>query len=237
MHDMRTLPHIVHFFGKEYDVTKGRDGMMILPEREFTVSKLDVTAQEVLEWVNRETGTSDVFLYYTFVERMTRIGVFVGALSFALFLVVKLVFACRRNPSLIAAVGLFIHYIATSGVFYNILQGMQWVGVDSQGNYQFVLNTARGQFLGEGLVMSALICGSGLSLFAASRIPYTDFGKTASPDILMYLLLTLVLVSVLSLQAVIQVYTAKVGWYSDTSFYPPPWYRQGPLRVDQGNTF
>lgn len=234
---MQTLPHIVHFHGKQYDVKKDKSGAYQLPDREFSISKLDITSQELLDWVNKELSVTDVNLFYTTFEKLSRLGVFVTVASLIVYLAVKLVFACRSNPSLIAVVGLFIHYIATSGVFYNILQGMQWVGIDQNGNYQFVLNTARGQFLGEGLFMSALIAGSGLSLFAASRIPYTEFARKASTDLLMYLMLTLVLASIVCLHVVIQVYTAKVGWYSDQSFYPPAFYRKGPLRVDQGNTF
>ena len=238
MHDMRTLPHIVHFMGSSLDLRSTNSYISALPDREFPITKLDVSSKEVLDWVNRETKMSDVVLYYTLSERLSRIGLILSVIIGLSILLVKLVIACRKNTTLIAIIGLFIHYIATSGLFYNVLQGMQFVGYEADGvTVQWILNSARGQYLGEGLMMSGLICMSGLSLFAASRIPYTEFGRKASSDIIMYMMLMLLIVSILAVHAVIQVYTAKVGWYSDTSFYPPEWYRRGPLRHDQGNSF
>ena len=237
LHKIETLPHILHYYGPKYTVSApGADGVVHMPNRKFNIVKLDLKPQELLDWVNAESHNS-VDLYYTAAEKLMKLATTIVALVALVFIAIKTVLLCRRKPIVIALVALFIHYIATSGLFYNILHGMQWAGVGHGGVPQYVFTGSRGQYLGEGLAMSALTVISGVSLFVASRLPYTNYAKKANPNHLTYVLLGLIVVSTASMYTVVVVYVMKMGWYSDASFKPPGNYRTGPLRVDQGNTF
>ena len=158
-------------------------------------------------------------------------------LVIAITLVGNLIMACRRNTVLISIIAIMIHYIATSGIFFNIQHGMRWSGVGRDGLPEFIMVGGRGQYLGEGMTMSGLTVLSGVSLFLASRLPYTAYAKRVDPDRLTYLLLTLVAISGICVYIVLGAYITKMGWYSDASMQPPPYYRRGPLRIDQGNSF
>jgi hypothetical protein len=234
---MKTLPHLIHLHRDEIQFEKMKSGRIGLPTRGiYQITKVDVSGGEFLAYVNKVMNW-DVKLYYTPFERVLR-GVFVIGVAVGLvWLVVRLVFLARERPVVIPVIGLIIHYISTSGLFYNILQGMSWAGRDQNGNFIFVMGSARGQYLGEGLSMSGLTVICGLSLLAAARLPYTDYAKRVDANKLTWILISLLLVSGISLYTVLSVYSVKVGWYQDPSFNPPAWYRTGPLRVDQGNTF
>lgn len=236
LHNLNTLPHIVHVNSDRSPFVMGPSGNLDIPNRKFPITKLEVTGQEMLDWVNKETK-SDVPLYHTPAEKLARLAMLIGVLVGLVFGAFKLVILSRRKPSVIAIVGLFIYYVSTSGIFYNLLHGMAWVGVGQGGATQYLFQGARGQYLGEGLSMSALTVISGVSLYFASRLPYSDFAKRAEPNTLATRMLVLVVISAACLYAVIGVYILKVGWYSEATMLPPAWYRQGPLRVDQGNTF
>jgi hypothetical protein len=237
MHGMTTLPHIVHIEGGKYEVSGGKDGILRLPERMFPVVKLDISPREILDWINKETSNKDIGLYMSPQEKAMRwVLILVGAIA-VIAAGVQIILVCRRRPGVIAVVGLIIHYIATSGIFYNLLQGMQWMGRDPQGGLLFIMNNARGQYLAEGLTMSALTICSGLSLFAASRLPFTERGRKMDASQMMYAMGTLVGVSIMTMTVVILAYIQKAGWYSANEFAPPEHYRRGPLRIDQGNSF
>ena len=233
---MTTLPHIVHYDGKKYEARKKGDSY-ILPNREYTITKLNVRAQEILDWVNQEVGGEGVKMFVGTVEKLTNLASVITAIVSLIYIAYKLIILCRRNYHYIVGIALLIYYISTSGLFYNILQGMQWVGTDNNGNTAFFMGTVRGQFLAEGLTMSGLTVLSGMSLFAASRLPFTDAGRKMDANRLAYYLIGLILVSTACMYIVIYSYVFKTGWYSSSDFAPPAHYRRGPLRVDQGNTY
>ena len=233
---MTTLPHIVRYDGKQYEAKKKGDGFT-LPNRAYAITKLNVKAQELLDWVNQEVGGEAVKLYVGSLEKIANLLTVVAVIVSVLFFAFKLILVCRRNYHYIVGIALLIYYISTSGLFYNILQGMQWVGKDNQGNTAFFMGTVRGQFLAEGLTMSGLTLLSGMSLFGASRLPFTERGRKMDPNKLAYYLIGLILVSTACMYIVIYSYVFKTGWYSSSDFAPPAHYRRGPLRVDQGNTY
>ena len=236
LHNINTLPHVVHANGWDSDFSLSPVGVSQFPARRFNIQKPETTAQELLDWVNRET-VNEVALYFTPSEKVAQVASMLCLAVAAVSVAVWLVTLCRRKPSAIAVIALIIHYVATSGIFYNLLHGMSMFGIGQGGSVQFLFAGPRGQFLGEGLSMSALTVISGVCLFWAARLPYTEFARKTSPNKLAYSLLALVGTSTICLYAVLGVYIMKVGWYSEASMYPPPWYRRGPLRIDQGNTF
>ena len=237
MHQMTTLPHIVRFDGAKLEAKKKGDGY-VLPGREFAITKLNVRAQEVLDWINQEVGGGEaVKLYMSTTEKVLNLLSLLVLIVSVIYIAFKLIILCRRNYQYIVGIALLIYYISTSGLFYNILQGMQWVGTDPHGNTAFFMGTVRGQFLGEGLTMSGLTVLSGMSLFAASRLPFTEKGRTMDPNKLAYYLIGLLAISTACMYIVIYSYVFKTGWYSSSEFAPPAHYRRGPLRVDQGNTY
>lgn len=236
LHNVNTLPHIVHANGWDSEFHLSPVGIMQFPTRRFNIQRPETSAQDILDWVNSETG-NDVGMYYTPVEKATRVGTVLGIVALGILVLYKLIMLCRRKPSAIAVIALIVHYVATSGIFYNLLHGMSLVGTGPGGTIQFIFAGPRGQFLGEGMTMSALTVTSGITLFAAARLPYTEFARKADPNKLAYSLLFLVGVSAACVYIVLNVYVIKVGWYSEPSMFPPPWYRRGPLRVDQGNAF
>lgn len=236
MHRMSRAPNLHRYYKSEFDGARSVTGEIQPSSRKFMWSKPEMPVDELLEWMNSETN-SQVEVYFSTGEKVGRILMGLTLIASAVVLVVRLVVSCRRNSVLIAIVALGIHFIATSGIFYNIIHGMQWAGTDQKGESQFLMPTARGQFLGEGLVMSGLVVSSGVSLFTAARLPYTEYARKADPNKLTYLLLGLVGVAAFCVSTVISSYVSKMGWYSEATMFPPPWYRSGPLRVDQGNTF
>ena len=124
IHNLNTLPHIVRVNGDVSDVSQLPTGILNMPPRKFGIVKLDVTAQEILDWVNREVG-KEVPLYYTQTEKLFRLVAILAVVAGIVICAFKLVMLCRQKPSVIAFVALFIYYISTSGIFYNLLHGMQ----------------------------------------------------------------------------------------------------------------
>ena len=236
LHQMTTLPHIIHYDGKRYEAKKKGDGYT-LPNREFPITKLNVKPQEILDWVNQEVGGEGVKVYVSAMEKLSSLVSLVVLIASVIYIVYKLIILCRRSYHYIVGIALLIYYISTSGLFYNILQGMQWVGTDQNGNTAFFMGTVRGQFLAEGLTMSGLSVLSGMTLFAASRLPFTETGRKMDANRLAYYLIGMILVSTACMYIVIYSYVFKTGWYSSSEFAPPAHYRRGPLRVDQGNTY
>jgi len=237
MHQMTTLPHIFHFHGRDLDVRRVSDDHYMLPDREFPISKANVSPQDVLDWVNKETNNRTVKLHFSVYEKISGLILIIGVIASVVFVGIKVILACRRSPTVIIGLALLVYYISTSGLFYNILQGMNWMGTDQNGRPVFLMGTPRGQFLGEGLVMSALIVLSGMSMFVASRFPYTERAKKMDPNDLAYTLIGIIVLSIACMYIVIGSYVQKAGWYSSSDFTPPPHYRMGPLRVDQGNSY
>jgi hypothetical protein len=237
LHQMTTLPHIYHLHGSDLDVRRITEEFVQLPDREYPISKPSTSPQEILDWVNRETNNKDVKIHYYVSERLSNLIILVLCIAAVTTIGIKLVLICRRNPIVIVALALLVYYISTSGLFYNILQGMNWVGRDEQGRAVFLMGTPRGQFLAEGLTMSALSVLSGMSMFIAARFPYTIRAQKMNPNDLAYFLIGILVFSIACMYIVIGSYVQKAGWYSSHDFAPPPYYRRGPLRVDQGNSF
>ena len=200
------------------------------PRDTFPITKLDPAPSDLLEWVNNQCK-STVRLYFTMGERLKHFLVFACAGLGLLFLAFWLVIQARKRKWVLVTVPLLIQYISTSGLFYNIMNGIQWTGPDGS----FVMKYGRGQFLGEGLAMSLVISLSGLALLAAVRLPVIAEGKISS-NMISFGMLGLAGLGFLGVNVVLGVYKLKTGWYSEPPFFPPHGFKTGPVRVDQGNS-
>ena len=234
LHGIKHMPLIVHV-NHQTALIKKKSGELQFRERDqFAITKLDPPAGDLLEWANGQSGKS-VRLYFTPGERFQHL-LFVSLVLVALgTTAVGLVLQCRKRRWLVITLPVLIQYVATSGIFFNMLNHMHMFGPDGA----WILQSPRGQYLGEGLAMSGLMVGGGLSLLLAIRLPWlvsADFcAKHAT--VLAVATTALIAVAIAAVMTMLNVYRIKTGWYQDPPFFPPDWFKRGPVRIDQGNSF
>ncbi|KAF4706375.1 hypothetical protein FOZ62_002133, partial [Perkinsus olseni] len=142
-------------------------------------------------------------------------------------------YAARRWPIVCVVAALLIEMISTSGIFYNLLNGMVLVGKDRNGEPEYIMRGFRGQYLGEGLFCSSMMIVSGLSLLVAARAPYWVNSRIKSR----FLSLAFLGLSLISGWSVWQCYKYKTGMYSSPGWLPQPGAKRGSIRNDQGFSF
>lgn len=234
LHGMKHVPAI-STFDHDRSFLKKKDGSLtIKPKDTFPIIKQDPQPNELLDWVNIQIGGgSAVRLRVPLTDKLA------FAFQLASYLILFAAFAfwlavqVRKRKWLLVTIPLLLQYISTSGLFYNVIQGsMNLVGRDGS----WILKSSRGQHLGEGLAMSACMSFTGLALLAAVKLPNSSLGKRMNADALSVVMVLLALIGSVMIAGVLDVYKLKTGWYQSPPFFPPAWYRKGPLRVDQGNS-
>ena len=234
LHGIKQMPMVVHV-DQQTALVKRKSGELLFKERDqFPITKLDPPAHELLDWANGQSSHS-VRLFFSLSERIQH-AVFVVLVVMGLgTTAVGLLIQCRKRRWLVATLPVIIQFIATSGIFFNLLNGMQMFGPDGS----WVLRSARGQYLSEGLSMSGLMVGGGLCLLLATRLPWLvpENFRTTQAGVLAASMTSLTAVAVVAVMVMLHVYRLKTGWYQDPPFFPPEWFKRGPVRVDQGNSF
>ena len=136
------------------------------------------------------------------------------------------------SPILWVTGSMFVIIICMGGIVYNILHGAPFAKYDRDGNIvEFIHTGQRGQYAGEGVLMSILFVLGGTILYSfiwLNGIPGYAQHKIAS--------FVAVVVLILIVQIIFSIYRIKARWYYPT-FLPPISYVRGPLINDQGNSF
>jgi len=237
LHNVQRLPMIVHTSSATTFIKKKNGSLLFRPKDQFSIRRIDHTVDELISWANTQTGNKEnVPVYYTTYERSQWIAVVIFSVIGLIFLAVLIVIKCRKHSWLVAMLALLVQYVSTSGIFYNILQGWLFSGVDNSGKPQFIMPGTRGQYLSEGLFMAGLTIISGLCLLGAARLPYTGLGRKLEKSIGVIQTI-LIFTSISCYFGVFQGYKIKSGWYQVPDMLPPSNFKTGPAWVDQGNSF
>jgi hypothetical protein len=125
--------------------------------------------------------------------------------------------------------------ICTGGVVYSIIHNVPWFKFerDEFGKVfvsEYFMRGQRGQWAGEGYIVSVLVAITGIILIFLSRVNKI-FTKSFHKRVA--ILAGVVAVWILT-QLILVCYQFKSPWYGPT-FFPPGHYQRGPLMADQGN--
>ena len=234
LHGMKHVPAISTFDQERSFLKKKNGALTIKPKDTFPILKQDPHPNELLDWVNVQIGGgSAVRLRVPLADKLAFAFQFASYLilfsAFAFWLAVQV----RKRKWLLITIPLLLQYISTSGLFYNVIQGsMNLFGKDGS----WILKSSRGQHLAEGLAMSACMSFTGLALLAAVKLPNSAIGKRMNADGVSIVMIVLAVIGSVMIAGVLDVYKLKTGWYQSPPFFPPSYYRRGPLMVDQGNS-
>ena len=136
------------------------------------------------------------------------------------------------NPILWVIGSMLVVIICMGGIVYNILHGTPFAKYDRDGNIvEFIHTGQRSQYAGEGVLLSSLFVLGGTLLYSfnwLNRVRGYAQHKMAS--------FTAIIFTVLVVRIIFSIYRIKARWYNPT-FFPPGNYVQGPLILDQGNSF
>ena len=136
------------------------------------------------------------------------------------------------SPILWVVCSMLVVIICMGGIVYNILHGTPFAKYDRDGNIvEFIHTGQRSQYAGEGVLMSSLFVLGGTMLYSFNWLnSVRGYGqhKIASFAVIIFI--------VLVVRIIFSIYRIKARWYNPT-FFPPGHYVQGPLILDQGNSF
>ena len=128
-----------------------------------------------------------------------------------------------------------VYVICTGGIVYGMLNSMPWFKFE-RNEYgsivitEYFMRGQRGQWAGEGYIVSVLSTCIGLTYLFLNKIREVFNDKSK--------LRIAVFVSVAAIwimqQLLLMAYRIKSPWYNPT-FDPPDYYQRGSLLADQGN--
>lgn len=153
---------------------------------------------------------------------------FISVAAAGVFIYTKLKFIWT-NWAVWLVGSLLIYITCVSGVIYDILHDVPFVGRDrNTGEVVIFAEGNREQYGAEGLVISTMIVFIGILFVSIIVMGQKLDRKISLPGSMIALLLIYYLVASLE-----SVYKSK-GWYGP-SFSPPEGYLTGPITRDQGN--
>lgn len=186
-----------------------------------------VTTHKMLEFINKRTER-DVIYKPTLSTMLTTFFGFISVAAAGVFIYTKLKFIWT-NWAVWLVGSLLIYITCVSGVIYDILHDVPFVGRDrNTGEVVIFAEGNREQYGAEGLVISTMIVFIGILFVSIIVMGQKLDRKISLPGSMIALLLIYYLVSSLE-----SVYKSK-GWYGP-SFSPPEGYLTGPITRDQGN--
>ena len=190
----------------------------------------EITDEKILKFVNEKTERK-VELKFSFTEivfpYVAGASAIIGLL-YLVFLIKTNVF----NAKLWWVFGMVVYIVCMGGAVYDLIHGAQLLGFDEKtGENEYVLSGARSQYILEGFFMSFLISLSGIAFLCINFSAYLKKMWLQRMTGIFFIGLFMC-----SIFYVTEIYKSKVTWYTP-SFTPPAHYKQGPLIVDQGNSF
>lgn len=121
-----------------------------------------------------------------------------------------------------------IYVVCVSGVVYDIIHDVPFVGRNQQGEAEIFTSGTREQYGAEGVVISLTIMSIGLLFVSIPLVSKRVEGAQAR--VWGLIAISLILFLTMSLEGI---YKSK-SWYGP-SFFPPADYSRGPISRDQGN--
>ncbi|KAF4685464.1 tumor suppressor candidate 3 [Perkinsus olseni] len=232
IHGFKSVPHLVHLHeGSKLKHRKSSMEYRIPPAETYHQTQLEPPVGEILDWMNTKTGRH-VEVYVSRHDRLMHTFKLASLAVAAVALLLYGLYAARKWSIVCVIAALFIEMISTSGIFYNMLNGMVLVGKGRNGEPEYIMRGFRGQYLGEGLFCSSMMIVSGLSLLVAARAPYWINSRKSR-----FLSLAFLGLSLVSGWSVWQCYKYKTGMYSSPGWFPQPGAKHGSIRNDQGFSF
>jgi len=230
-HNFKTVPYITVSLQKQKrseleDFYKEEDRWLVNGNEIYEASK-------IIEFLDKRLGTSTK-LQYPFSVVIQRNLVFMG-IVFGLMWAMKFIRQLLLMPQVWFAGAITTFFICTGGIVYSIIHGVPWFKFDRDefGKVfisEYFMRGQRGQWAGEGYIVSFLVVMSGLGFIFLMRIQ--DYFKDSLKQRMA--ILGGIMVIYLLNQGILICYQIKSPWYGPT-FMPPAHYMRGPLMNDQGN--
>ncbi len=136
------------------------------------------------------------------------------------------------SPKLWLVASFIVYIVCIGGIVYNILRGTPFAGYYRNGTIkQYISRERRGQYIGEGLLMSSVFVIGGTAFYSFNWI-----AKIENMWLNKLFCAFAIFLIIAVLRICENVYKIKAKWYGP-QFFPPGHYVHGPLMKDQGNSF
>ena len=178
---------------------------------------------------------TDVKLKVTFFK-IARDNLMLVIVIAMLFNLVKYAYNFLLNQWVWFAIAIGVYVVCTGGLIYSMLNNMPWFKFE-RGEFggisitEYFMRGQRGQWAGEGYIISVLVTIIGLGYLYLIKIHEYMDDKSQMRVAVMICLASLFMMQNLLVMA----YRIKSPWYNPT-FMPPAYYGTGTLLEDQGNT-
>jgi oligosaccharyltransferase complex subunit gamma len=221
-----TTPHNLKFneFGEAY-IKYDEDYIISYKEK----SK-NIYALKMMEFANAKSQRK-------FILKKNPYDFLVYFLSFVglIFIGIFIYKHCRYillSPILWISCSIFVYLSCVGGVVYNLIRNVPFAEYDKNGNMVRFFNPKRkGQYAGEGILMSCLFILGGTLLY--SLVWVNKIKGLILKNVLGYLILIII---VLEFHLIIYLFGFKSAGYK-IQFYPPKKYIKGSFFKEQGNSF
>eukprot|EP00397_Hematodinium_sp_SG-2012_P037286 GEMP01040388.1.p1 GENE.GEMP01040388.1~~GEMP01040388.1.p1 ORF type:complete len:481 (+),score=102.92 GEMP01040388.1:48-1490(+) len=234
VHKFDVVPKLVHARSKSF--TRRQTVFRFRAANTFRDTSL-WPKQDVLDWVNGITGRGvreQIDIFKMLMRMLPLFGILIAGLV-TVFVGAQVV---RRFPWLMVIAVMIVQWLGCSGLTFNIINGIKWGTPDN-----YFSDSMRSQFLGEGLLCSGMMTGSGLLLVVAAYLngkEYRENDKYAGKKIALAngVAMIAIIGAAACVQIVMNIYSSfKAPWYRETPFMPPNDYMIGPLIADRRNSF
>ena len=151
---------------------------------------------------------------------------------------IKTVYPILMNQWVWFGVAITVFVICTGGIVFSILNQMPWFRFERNefGSVvigEYFMRGQRGQYAGEGYIVSFLTTFVGLLYLYLSKLE--SWIPTGSDKSTLRMAVMIILIIIwMGEQALLMAYRIKSPWYNPT-FLPPGYYQKGSLSEDQGN--
>jgi len=231
-HSFNTVPYLA-----VSSMNLKRDANMesfLKEEDKWLVSNNEVyDAQMQINFVNNHLAT-DVQLKFTFATIVLKN--FLGmSILLAFATLVKYLYSFLLNQYVWFGVAMSVYVICTGGLVYSMLNSMPWFKFEKNeyGSIvvtEYFMRGQRGQWAGEGYIISVLSTFIGLTYLFLNKIREVFNDKS---KLRMAVFISVAAIWIMQ-QLLLMAYRIKSPWYNPT-FDPPDYYQRGSLLKDQGN--
>lgn len=231
-HGFTTVPYLaVSAMDLKRDASKGK---FYATDDQWLVNSQEVFgATKLIDWVNNHLKT-DVSLKIPFSEIVFKN--FLGLVIISmLFSFVKSIYPILLNQWVWFGIAITVYVVCTGGLVYSMINQTPWFKFEKNeyGSVvitEYFMRGQRGQWAGEGYLVSVLVTIIGLTYLYMNNVEHMI--KTKS-EIRMAVLCCLGGLFVMQ-QLLLVAYRIKSPWYHP-GFMPPSYYQRGSLLQDQGN--
>ena len=187
----------------------------------------------MIDFLNNYLRT-DVKIKFTFVQILLKnlIGL---TIIFTLFFIVKQSYQFLLNQWVWFAIAITVYVVCTGGLVYSMLNNMPWFKFERNEFgavviAEYFMRGQRGQWAGEGYIISVLVTVIGLVYLYMNNIDKLHQGKGNQRIAIFVCIISLYILQ----SFLVSAYKIKSPWYNP-GFLPPNYYQRGSLLKDQGN--